>query len=177
MTSLVHSGYLLWYLMITLLILSDKHICCFYLPIWYLLSNPVEPSDYSFISFWIPFGIFCLPLCYLLLPVSVHSGKPYGTLQLPFSYLLPIPWDILVTTLLPIGYPFLAPSSYFFGILCLPIWYLLVTSLIPSALTFGTFWLPLWLLQPKPLVLSDCLFATLWLPLWNLLIIPLISSA
>jgi hypothetical protein len=77
-TSLVHSGYPLWYLMVTLLILSDKHSCSFCLLIWYLLSNPFEPSDYflfppgyPLVSSDYPFVTFCLPIWYTLVNQKV----------------------------------------------------------------------------------------------------------
>ena len=51
----------------------------------------------------------------------------------------------------------------------LPLWYLLITSLVSSDYPFGIFWLPLWYLLYYP-------FGIFWLPLWYLLITPLVSS-
>jgi hypothetical protein len=77
------------------------------------------------------FGIFWLPLWYLLVTSLVSSGYLFGIFWLPLWYLLITP---------------LVSSGYLFGIFWLPLWYLLVTSLVSSGYLFGIFWLPLWYL-------------------------------
>ena len=67
-------------------------------------------------------------------------------------------------------------SDYLFGIFWLPLWYLLITSLVFSDYPFGIFWLPLWYLLITSLVSSDYLFGIFWLPIWYLLITSLVSS-
>ena len=74
--------------MVTIWILSDRHIYSSCLPIWYLLSKPLQPSDYLFISFWISFGTFWLPLWYLLISPLFPSDYPFGTFWIPPLYLL-----------------------------------------------------------------------------------------
>jgi hypothetical protein len=55
--------------------------------IWYLLSKPLQPSDYLFISFWISFGTFWLHLLYLLIAPLFPSDYPFGTFWIP-------PWNV-----------------------------------------------------------------------------------
>ena len=75
------------------------------------------------------FGIFWLPLWYLLVTYLVSSGYLFGIFRLPL-------WYLLVTSLVA--------SGYLFGIFWLLLWYLLVTSLVSSGYFLGIFWLPLW---------------------------------
>ena len=56
-----------------------------------------------------------------------------------------------------------------FGIFWLPLWYLLITTLVSIDYTFGSLWLLLWYLLITPLVTCDY-------PLWYLLITLLVSS-
>jgi hypothetical protein len=74
-----------------------------------LLITPLVSSDYLF-------GIFWIPLWYLLITVS--SDYPFGIFWLPLWYLLNTP---------------LVSSDY--GIFWLPLWYLLITPLVSSNLS------------------------------------------
>jgi hypothetical protein len=53
----------------------------------------------------------------------------------------------MVTPLVSYGYPF--------GILWLPLWYLMITPLVSYGYPFGILWLPLWYLMVTPLVSSS----------------------
>ena len=93
---------------------------------------------------------------------------PFTASDCPFSIFWLPLWYLLITSLLSSDYPF--------GIFWLPIWYLLITPLVSSDYPFGIFWLPLWYLLITPLVSSHYPFGIFSLPLWSLLIIPLVSS-
>jgi hypothetical protein len=65
----------------------------------------------------------------------------------------------------------------------LPLWYLLITSVVSSDYLCGIFWLPLWYLLITSVVSSDYLCGIFWylcgifwLPLWYLLITSMVSS-
>jgi hypothetical protein len=102
---------------------------------------------------------------------KVPKWQPEG----PPWYFLVILWYLLVTPLVPSGFPF--------GTFCLSLWYLLVFHLVSSTCPFGSFWFSIWYLLPIPLVPSDyclipsdktllpsgCHFGTFWLPLWYIL--------
>ena len=77
-------------------------------------------------------------------------------------------WYLLITSLVS--------SDYLFGIFWLSLWYLLITSLVSSDYFFGIFWLSLWYLLIISLVSSDYFFGIFWLLLWYLLITSLVSS-
>jgi hypothetical protein len=77
-------------------------------------------------------------------------------------------WYLLITTMVS--------SDYHFGIFWLPLWYLLITTLVSSDYHYGIFWLPLWYLLITTLVSSDYHFGIFWLPLWYLLITTMVSS-
>ena len=62
------------------LLISDYPFGIFWLPLWYLLITPLVSSDY-------PFGIFWLPLWYLLVTPLVSSDYPFGIFWLPLWYL------------------------------------------------------------------------------------------
>jgi len=66
-----------------------------------------------------PFGIFRLPLWYLLITPLVSSDYPFGVFWLPL-------WYRLITPLIS--------SDCIFGIFWLPLWYLLITPLVSSKL-------------------------------------------
>ena len=85
---------------------SDYPFGIFWLPLWWLLITPLVSSDY-------PFAIFLLPLLWLLITPLVSSDYPFG-------------W-LLITRLVSSD-----ASDY-------PFWYLLITP-------FGIFWLPFWYL-------------------------------
>ena len=59
---------------------SDYPYGIFWLPLWYLLITPMVSSDY-------PYGIFWLPLWYLLITPMISSDYPYGIFWLPLWYL------------------------------------------------------------------------------------------
>ena len=54
---------------------SDYPFGIFWLPLWYLLITPLISTDY-------PFGIFWLPLWYLLITSLVSSDYPFGIIKL-----------------------------------------------------------------------------------------------
>jgi hypothetical protein len=67
-----------WYLLIALcyhLIALCYHLIALY----YRLITLLASSGYSFGTFWIPFVIFCLPLCCLLLTPLVPSRYLFDT--------------------------------------------------------------------------------------------------
>ena len=57
---------------------SDYPYGIFWLPLWYILITPMVSSDY-------PYGIFWLPLWYLLITPMVSSNFSYKVLSSPNS--------------------------------------------------------------------------------------------
>jgi hypothetical protein len=108
------------------------------------------------------FGIFWLPLWYLLITTLASSDYHFGIVWLPL-------WHLLITTL--------ASSDYHFGIFWLPLWHLLITTLASSDYHFGIVWLPLWHLLITTLASSDYHVGIFWLPLWHLLIHALLEKS
>jgi hypothetical protein len=106
-------------------------------------------------------------------PVTIRKCINVCMKSLPTDYPFGIIW-------LPLWYLLIIPlvsSDYPFGIFwlplcifCLPLWYLLITPLVSSDYSFGIFWLPLRYLLITSFVSSDHPFGIFWLPLWYLLI-------
>ena len=126
------------------------------------MSTSLVPSAYPFGTFSLPlfflwdtlFFSFCLTVSYLLVAIFVPSDCPF------LWYHLPIHCYLLITSLVPSGYPIWYLLANRFATFCLPVCYLLVASLVPS---------------DNPLVPSGYLFGTFCLPRWYLLITPLVD--